>query len=243
MDSFGEGGTQMADEYTWDEAILLVLRESHGRSSLQEIYQRISAYKPLSANRRSLPQQTAGGRPSFHQTVRKILSVMCDKKVLVREGKATYSLADSGWRELDSVVAAPFAFPEEYREARVVTEGAIHRVLVNAYERSPEARRRCIGHHGAACCVCGMDFRSVYGTLADGFIHVHHLTPLSQIGEEYEVDPVAEMRPVCPNCHAVIHLGGGCRSIEEVRQLLRGTAAPNHPLQQTRPAALVPASV
>jgi hypothetical protein len=25
---------------------------------------------------------------------------------------------------------------------------------------------------------------------------------------------------VCPNCHAVIHLGGGCRSIEQVKELL-----------------------
>jgi predicted HNH restriction endonuclease len=33
------------------------------------------------------------------------------------------------------------------------------------------------------------------------------------------VDPVDDLRPVCPNCHAVLHLSQ-CRSIEEVRQLL-----------------------
>jgi predicted HNH restriction endonuclease len=223
----------MPDEYTWDEAILLVLRESHGRASLQEIYQRISAYKSLSTKRRAAPQETAGGRPAFHQTVRKILSVMCDKRDLVREGKAVYALADSGWRQLASIVAAPFAFPEEYREPEVITEGAVHRVLVNAYERSPEARRKCIEHHGAACSVCGMTFGSVYGEMADGFIHVHHLKPLSEIGEEYEVDPVADLRPVCPNCHAVIHLGNASRTIEEVRQLVRSCAPPNPALHLT----------
>ena len=41
-----------------------------------------------------------------------------------------------------------------------------------------------------------------------------------------EVDPVADLRPVCPNCHAVIHLGGACRTIEEVRRLLK-SAVPN----------------
>ena len=35
---------------------------------------------------------------------------------------------------------------------------------------------------------------------------VHHLTPLSEIEEEYEVDPINDLRPVCPNCHAIIHL-------------------------------------
>lgn len=51
---------------------------------------------------------------------------------------------------------------------------------------------------------------------------------MSEIGMEYEVDPIADLRPVCPNCHAVLHLGGECRGIEEVRQLLRhGTTAAN----------------
>ena len=53
-----------------------------------------------------------------------------------------------------------------------------------------------------------------------GFIHVHHLRPLSEIRGEYMVDPVADLCPVCPNCHAVIHYGGRLRGIDEVRQLL-----------------------
>ena len=52
------------------------------------------------------------------------------------------------------------------------------------------------------------------------YIHVHHLYPLSEAGEEHEVDPATDLRPVCPNCHAVLHLNGRCRTIEEVRQLL-----------------------
>jgi hypothetical protein len=99
-------------------------------------------------------------------------------------------------------------------------EGAVCRVVVNAYERNPVARAHCIAHYGTACVVCGFNFGAVYGPLAQGFIQVHHLKPLSEIGEKYEVDPVADLRPVCPNCHAVIHLGGGCRSIEEARCLV-----------------------
>ena len=77
---------------------------------------------------------------------------------------------------------------------------------MNAYERNPEARRRCIEHYGAKCVVCGFDFGAVYGGVAEGLIHVHHLKPISEVGEGYVVDPVEDLRPVCPNCHAVIHL-------------------------------------
>lgn len=112
-------------------------------------------------------------------------------------------------------------------------EGAVHSVMVNAYERDREARRCCIQHYGPKCVVCGMDFGTVYGAVADGFIHVHHLKALSEIGAEYRVDPVADLRPVCPNCHAVIHLGGQTRSIEEVRKFLESTGRANNGMQRT----------
>jgi 5-methylcytosine-specific restriction enzyme A len=85
-------------------------------------------------------------------------------------------------------------------------EGAVRRVSVNAYERNPLARQACIEHWGARCAVCGFDFQATYGDVAEGYIHVHHLKPLADLGEGYEVDPVADLRPLCPNCHAVAHL-------------------------------------
>jgi putative restriction endonuclease len=112
-------------------------------------------------------------------------------------------------------------------------EGAVCRITVNAYERNPRARDKCIEHYGPNCSICGFNFGAVYGPLAEGFTHVHHLKPLSEIGSEYEVDPVADLRPVCPNCHAVIHLDGQNRSIEEVRALLSeaSSALPNRLLR------------
>jgi hypothetical protein len=110
--------------------------------------------------------------------------------------------------------------PEAEDLGATLFEGAVCRVVVNAYERNPVARRRCLAHNGATCLVCGFNFGAVYGELAEGFIHVHHVKRLSEIGEQYEVDPVADLRPVCPNCHAVFHLGGECRGIEEVKRML-----------------------
>jgi hypothetical protein len=49
---------------------------------------------------------------------------------------------------------------------------------------------------------------------------VHHLRPLAGLKKEYRVNPVKDLRPVCPNCHAMLHLGNQLRSIDEVKQLL-----------------------
>jgi hypothetical protein len=113
--------------------------------------------------------------------------------------------------------------PEEISSAVPLTEGAVTQIRINAYERNPAARKRCIEHHKPICAICRFDFGAVYGLAAAGFIHVHHLVPLSEIGTMYEVDPIRDLLPVCPNCHAVIHLGGGCRSIDAVKAMLAST--------------------
>jgi predicted HNH restriction endonuclease len=106
-----------------------------------------------------------------------------------------------------------------------ILEGGTTQITVNAYERSPAARRRCIEHYGTACSVCGFDFAREYGAVGAGVIHVHHIRPLSAIASEHEVDPINDLRPVCPNCHLVIHHREPPFSIEEVRQLLRQSAS------------------
>jgi len=126
--------------------------------------------------------------------------------------------AEELWARLRG--ARDYPLPEEVVDSTGLVEGAVRAITVNAYERNPVARSRCIDHYGATCVVCGFSFGAVYGQLAEGFIHVHHVKPLSEIGGEYKVDPVADLRPVCANCHAIIHLGGGCRKIEEARRLV-----------------------
>jgi 5-methylcytosine-specific restriction enzyme A len=118
------------------------------------------------------------------------------------------------------VIDPPTLLAEEIADPRTYMEGASRRVWVNAYERDRRAREECIARHGTQCRICDFDFGAHYGPEADGHIHVHHIRPLSDIRDEYEVDPVTDLVPVCPNCHAVIHLGGGCRSIEEVREMI-----------------------
>lgn len=109
--------------------------------------------------------------------------------------------------------------PEELLDPETLTEGVRTQITINAYERNSIARQQCIEHYGTVCVICGFNFGARYGPVAAGLIHVHHTTPLSEIGTEYTVDPIADLRPVCPNCHAVIHLNGGCRTTNEVKEL------------------------
>jgi len=100
-------------------------------------------------------------------------------------------------------------------------EGATRVVSVNAYERNPKARKACIEHYGFHCAVCGFNFATFYGDIGEGFIHVHHLKDLATVGGEYLVDPVQDLRPVCPNCHAMLHVESPAMSIERLQALVR----------------------
>jgi 5-methylcytosine-specific restriction protein A len=100
-------------------------------------------------------------------------------------------------------------------------EGAKRTITVNAYERNSKARELCIKHYGTTCIICGFDFEKKFGEHGKGFIHVHHLTPLADIGEHYEVDPIKDLRPVCPNCHAMLHRDEPPLTIEELKYLLK----------------------
>jgi 5-methylcytosine-specific restriction protein A len=116
-----------------------------------------------------------------------------------------------------------YRLPEETALDSGYPEGSVRTALVNTYERNPHARQECIRHYTAQCCACGFDFRSVYGQIAAGFIHVHHIVPLSQMASGYTVDPVRDLRPVCPNCHAVLHMKDPPMGIDELRGVLGRT--------------------
>lgn len=114
-----------------------------------------------------------------------------------------------------------YASPEEPSGDESCVEGTVTQVLVNRYERDRRARQRCIDHWGEGCTVCGFDFAATYGAMGKGFIHVHHLYELSTIRSTYVVDPVADLRPVCPNCHAMLHSTRPATSIAALKSVMR----------------------
>lgn len=112
-------------------------------------------------------------------------------------------------------------YSDEVSETEILMEGAVRRTSVNAYERNPIARLRCIERYGTQCAVCGLSFETRYGEMGRDFIHVHHLRSVAEIGREYQVDPINDLRPVCPNCHAMLHRRSPPFTIEELRSMLR----------------------
>jgi len=100
-------------------------------------------------------------------------------------------------------------------------EGTAYTVMLTGHERNRQARQDCIDHYGAWCFLCKLNFANKYGPAGEGYIHVHHLSPLSK-GDNvpHEVDPVEDLRPVCPNCHAIIHRRTPPYSMEEMQELL-----------------------
>lgn len=106
-----------------------------------------------------------------------------------------------------SNVEDEYLFGDEFslEEESGLPEGAKKQVTVNKFERNKKAREECINYWKHSCSVCKMEFEDTYGEIGKGFIHVHHKIPLSEIGKSYNVDPINDLIPVCPNCHAMIH--------------------------------------
>ncbi len=115
-------------------------------------------------------------------------------------------------------------YPDEFWPGRKYPEGSRRQVRVNAFERDARARTACLVHHGSECAVCGLSFQDRYGALGQGFIHVHHVRPLSSVHEGYRVDPIEDLIPVCPNCHAMLHRKDPPLTVDELRGQIRDNA-------------------
>jgi 5-methylcytosine-specific restriction protein A len=109
-------------------------------------------------------------------------------------------------------------YPNEVDETNTYAEGKVKQVLVNSYERNPVARKKCIEHYGLNCQVCDFNFKDAYGDLGKDFIHVHHVVDIATIGNEYSINPIKELIPVCPNCHAMLHKKKPAFSINELKK-------------------------
>lgn len=126
------------------------------------------------------------------------------------------AIENLGWTNEQQI-----SIPEEITDTTKHYEGAVRSINVNAYERSAAARSKCILHYGCKCAVCDIILADIYGEIAQGYIHVHHLRQLSEINSEYQVDPIEDLRPICPNCHAIIHMSNSSRTIEDIKTLIK----------------------
>lgn len=111
---------------------------------------------------------------------------------------------------------------EVFKDFDEYWEGDTSEVFITKHERNIEARNRCIKSKGCKCFVCGFDFEKVYGDLGKGFIHIHHINPISTKDRLYVINVENDLVPVCPNCHAMLHRRKDrLLSIEELKQIIQ----------------------
>lgn len=101
-------------------------------------------------------------------------------------------------------------------------EGEVEQVTLTTHERNINAHNKCIQSKGTKCSVCGFGFEKTYGELGKGFIHTHHVTPISNRDGRYEIEVENDLFPRCPNCHAMPHRKkDSTLSIEELKQIIQ----------------------
>lgn len=119
----------------------------------------------------------------------------------------------------------PLDIPSKDRDKPCGEEGAPRTVKLTVYERDPAAREACIRHWGENCQICGFSFESVYGKIGRGYIHVHHIVPISSDKKKTRPNPRKDLIPLCPNCHAMVHRNtSSAVSVAELRKIVARTS-------------------
>ncbi len=112
---------------------------------------------------------------------------------------------------------------ELQNEDNLYENGNGKKILVNKYERNPQARKICIEKYGSICAICGFDASKIYGVEFKGKIEVHHIIPISEMNENYKINPEHDLIPLCPNCHMAIHtkINGKTLSLDELKKRVK----------------------
>lgn len=222
---------------TWAEAAVQALKIIGEPSSIPEIWGEIKE-KRLYRTYGKTPMKTLSNEIRKHLKGYDTHPQPGSRpKYFVQKGKGIYGLVE--WEHSETTsriqegiensppVIQPLGvklegniIPEEIERPEEYYEGATKTISVTVYERDPKAREACIDHYGAECVVCCFNFEEKYGALGAGYIHVHHLRSLSEVDKEYQVDPINDLRPVCPNCHAMLHRYKPPLSIEELKAII-----------------------
>ena len=116
-----------------------------------------------------------------------------------------------------------------YDEKEMVVEGKTIFKETKHKKRCTKLRNAVIqkftkenGH--ISCSVCGFDFEEVYKELGKGYIEIHHEVPIYQYSDEgfgqYVEEAVKNMKPLCANCHRMIHRQKNPLSIEELKRIV-----------------------
>lgn len=190
------------------------------------VYQKIESHEELFSSIRL----EVDGRPFFGsiENLSANPSLTLEVEVLTPESSINYGLLNDKEKELVVFTVALISSLLPIREKSFISpdevhgypEGATSKVEVNKYERDPRNRREAISIHGKKCLACDFDFYETYGELGEDYVVVHHVVPVSQIGENYKIDPANDLVTVCANCHAMLHRVNPPMKVKDLRNIL-----------------------
>ncbi len=99
-------------------------------------------------------------------------------------------------------------------------EGSEVIVTSKRRERNPRSRLLCLKIHGEICKVCNVDLKRLYNS-SRVIIEIHHIEPLSELSVPRVYNPITDLIPLCPNCHAAVHSEFPALDIETLKSRLR----------------------
>lgn len=110
---------------------------------------------------------------------------------------------------------------------QVIREGELKTRTAEYRTRSRELRQAAVKHYTQdgrlPCAACGFDFSKGYQQIGDGFIHIHHLKPVSFLrGEPINMtQALTHVRPLCANCHQMVHRSSPPIPIATLQSILK----------------------
>lgn len=116
-----------------------------------------------------------------------------------------------------------------YSEQDTVMEGKAEIKSSIIRKRSAKLRDAAIQYYTEngkiVCSACGFDFSEVYGEYGEGYIQIHHEKPIFQYSNEgfasYISEAVKGVKPLCPNCHCMIHKNRNAPiSVDELKAII-----------------------
>lgn len=147
----------------------------------------------------------------------------CQEHINELDALASFSFeeAQTEWTELDRGTEIVVL------DERVIREGELSTRTVEYRKRSSKLRSEAIEHYAIngriVCHACDFDFGLAYGDLGRRYIQIHHLKPISFMkGEALNMNEALErVRPLCANCHQMVHRENPPVEIDALKQLLR----------------------
>jgi predicted HNH restriction endonuclease len=210
---------QYNEKPTYRSEIISSLRTLGGQATLSDIYKVIEKRNILPAVKTN---------PNWKANVRwQLQNDSSDSNAKTKSGKDLFYSVEGikggiwGIRDfsvLNTDDTYDFIANGEFQN-EILVEGSQKTIAVNIYERNKTLRRECIDIYGLNCVICEFNFADKYGFRGNGFIEVHHLVPLSAIRQSYIANP-KDLRPVCSNCHSIIHRFKPFLTIDEMNDLI-----------------------